>query len=98
MNRWPQSFGSLVRFEGLPGEFSQLLELGEPAIRYLTEIVHRRPRQWYEDVDRLHQILQSHGPEVLRRAMEEGLKQQIYGAFYVERSLQPGLSFPQVAQ
>src|SRR5207244_1084367 len=45
----------------------QLLELGEPAIRYLTEIVHRRPRQWYEDVDRLHAILQSHGPEVLRR-------------------------------
>ena len=76
----------------------QLLELGEPAIRYLTEIVHRRPRQWYEDVDRLHQILQSHGPEVLRRAMEEGLKQQIYGAFYVERALQPGLSFPQVVQ
>jgi hypothetical protein len=72
----------------------QLLELGEPAIRYLTEIVHRRPRQWFEDVDRLHQILQSHGPEVLRRAMEEGLKQQIFGAFYVERSLQPGLSFP----
>jgi transposase len=71
----------------------QLLELGEPAMRYLTEIVHRRPRQWFEDVDRLHQILQSHGPEVLRRAMEEGLKQQIFGAFYVERSLQPGLSF-----
>jgi len=72
----------------------QLLELGEPAIRYLTEIVHRRPRQWFEDVDRLHQILQSHGPDVLRRAMEEGLKQQIFGAFYVERSLQPGFSFP----
>jgi transposase len=72
----------------------QLLELGEPAIRYLTEIVHRRPRQWFEDVDRLHQILQSHGPDVLRRAMEEGVKQQIFGAFYVERSLQPGLSFP----
>jgi transposase len=76
----------------------QLLELGEPAIRYLTEIVHRRPRQWFEDVDRLHQILQRHGPEVLRRAMEEGLKQQIFGAVYVERSLQPGLSFPEVVQ
>jgi len=76
----------------------QLLELGEPAIRYLTEIVHRRPRQWFEDVDRLHQLLQSHGPEVLRRAMEEGLKQQIFSAFYVERSLQPGLSFPQGVQ
>jgi len=76
----------------------QLLELGEPAIRYLTEIVHRRPRQWFEDVDRLHQILQSHGPDVLRRAMEEGLKQQMFGAFYVERCLQPELSFSQVAQ
>src|SRR6202167_100348 len=76
----------------------QLLELGEPAIRYLTEIVHRRPRQWFEDVDRLHQILQSHGPEVLRRAMEEGLKQEFCGAFYVERALQPGLSFPQGVQ
>jgi transposase len=76
----------------------QLLELGEPAIRYLTEIVHRRPRHWFEDVDRLHQILQAHGPEVLRRAMEEALKQQTFGAFYVERFLQAELSFPQVVQ
>jgi transposase len=76
----------------------QLLELGEPAIRYLTEIVHRRPRQWFEEVDRLHRILQSHGPEVLRRAMEEGLQQQIYGAFFIERSLQAELSFSQVVQ
>jgi transposase len=76
----------------------QLLELGEPAIRYLTEIVHRRPQAWFQDVDRLHQILQSHGPEVLRRALEEGLKEQIFGAFYVERFLQEELSFPQVVQ
>src|SRR5215468_1088209 len=79
-------------------ERQQLLELGEPAIRYLTEIVHRRPRAWFQDIDRLHQILQSHGPEVLRRAMEEGLKQQIFGAFFVERSLQAGLSFSQGVQ
>jgi transposase len=76
----------------------QLLELGEPAIRYLTEIVHRRPRQWFEDVDRLHAILQNHGPAVLRRAMEAGLKEQIFGASYVERSLQQGLSFPEAIQ
>ncbi|MBV9481492.1 MAG: hypothetical protein JO249_12180 [Acidobacteria bacterium] len=74
----------------------QLLEL--PALLYLTEIVHRRPRQWFEDVDRLHQILQSHGPEVLRRAIVEGLKQQIYGAFFVERALQGELSFSEVVQ
>jgi transposase len=76
----------------------QLLELGEPALLYLTEIVHRRPREWFADVDRLHQLLQSHGPEVLRRAIEEGLKQQIYGAFFIERALQAELSFSQVVQ
>jgi hypothetical protein len=76
----------------------QLLELGEPAIRYLTEIVHRRPRQWFDDVDRLHEILQLHGADVLRRAMEEGLKEQIFGALYVERSLQQGLNFLEVVQ
>jgi transposase len=76
----------------------QLLELGEPAIRYLTEIVHRQPRTWFDDVDRLHRILQSHGPEILRRAMEEGLKQHIFGAFFVEQSLQQNLDFPQVVQ
>ena len=76
----------------------QLLELGEPALLYLTEIVHRRPREWFHDVDRLHQLLQCHGPEVLRRAIEEGLKQQIYGAFFIERALQSELSFSQVAR
>jgi transposase len=76
----------------------QLLELGEPALLYLTEIVHRRPREWFADVDRLHQLLQSHGPEVLRRAIEEGLKQQIYGAFFIERALQAELSFSQAVQ
>jgi hypothetical protein len=75
-----------------------LLELGEPAIRYLTEIVHRRPRQWFQDVDRLHAILQSHGPEVLRRALEAGLQAQVFSALYVERCLQPGLIFPEAVQ
>ena len=71
----------------------QLLELGEPAFRYLTEIVHRRPRQWYYDVDRLHDILQSHGAEVLRRAMEQELQEQVFSAVYIERFLQRSLVF-----
>src|SRR5207244_4391668 len=57
-----------------------------------------RPRLCFEEVYGLHQILGSRGPEVLRRAMEEGLKEQIFGAFYVERSLQAGLSFSPVVQ
>src|SRR5258707_3198231 len=76
----------------------QLLELGEPAFHYLTEIVHRRPREWFNDVDRLHDILQSHGPEVLRRAMEEGIKEQGFSASSVERFLQRSLIFQEVIQ
>ena len=74
----------------------QLLELGEPALLYLTEIVHRRPRQWFYDVDRLHDILQSQGPEVLRRALQEGLKEQVFSATYIERFLQRSLVFQEV--
>ena len=74
----------------------QLLELGEPAIRYLTELVHRRPRGWWVDVDRLHNILQSHGPEVLREAMEEGLKEQRFDVSFVEQKLQWKLHFSEV--
>ena len=71
----------------------QLLDLGEPALRYLTEIVHRRPGQWLGEVDRLHEVLQRHGPEVLRRAMAEGLKEEIFSAAYVESFLQHSLLF-----
>ena len=70
-----------------------MLDLGEPAFRYLTEIVHRRPRQWVGEVDRLHEILQRHGPEVVRRAMEEGLREEVFSASYVERFLQHPLIF-----
>src|SRR5260370_21329259 len=45
----------------------QLLELGVPAIRYLTEIVHRRPRQWDEHLVRLHPLLRTHSPRSLLR-------------------------------
>jgi transposase len=76
----------------------QLLELGEPAFQYLTEIVHRRPRQWFYDVDRLHDLLQSHGPEVLRRALEEGLQEQVFSATYIEHFLQRSLLFQEVIQ
>jgi transposase len=76
----------------------QLLELGEPAFVYLTEIVHRRPRQWFHDIDRLHDILQSHGQEVLRRAMEEGIQEQVFSSSYVELFLQRSLIFQEVIQ
>ena len=66
----------------------QLLDLGEPALDYLTEIVHRRPKDWIRDVDQLHDLLQLHGPDRLRSAFEHGLSVQVFGARHIERALQ----------
>lgn len=65
----------------------QLLDLGEPALAYLTEIVHRRPKDWIRDVDHLHDLLQTHGPDRLRGAFEHGLRVQVFGAPHIERAL-----------
>jgi transposase len=66
----------------------QLLELGEPALAYLTEVVHRRPRAWVSEVEGLHALLQRHGPELLRAAFEHALAQETYGTEYVAHYLQ----------
>jgi hypothetical protein len=69
----------------------QLLDLGAPALAYLTEIVHRRPKRWVRDVDRLHELLQLFGAEPLRRAFEEGLQTQVFSAQEIERILDASL-------
>ena len=76
----------------------QILDLGAPALAYVTEIVHRRPKHWIQDIDRLHDILQVHGPDILRRAMEDGLRTQLFGATYVERTLQGSILFEETIQ
>lgn len=52
----------------------QLLELGPPAERVLTELVHVRSRRWPDDVERLHELLQSCGSDALREAFREGAR------------------------
>jgi len=74
----------------------QLLDLGAPVFRYLTEIVHRRPKGWISEVDRLYDILQRHGSEVLLQAVEQGLQDQVFSAAYVEQLLQRSLVFEEV--
>lgn len=66
----------------------QLLDLGEPALAYLTEIVHRPPKEWIRDVDRLHDLLQAHGPDRLRCAFQQGLAVQTFGSHYGARLLE----------
>lgn len=64
-----------------------LLELGQAAFDYITEIVHRRPRAWIGDIDRLHDLLQQHGADKLRRAFELSLEHKTFGAEYVTHFL-----------
>jgi transposase len=64
-----------------------LLGLGREALEYLTELTHRRPRVWVRDVDRLHELLQTHGDDALRAAFVRGLAERAIGAEYIAHYL-----------
>jgi len=52
-----------------------LFETGEATVCFLTEITHRNPKGWADDVDRLHALLQKCGVQALYRAIELALAQ-----------------------
>ena len=64
-----------------------LLDVGQEALEYLTEITHRRPRAWASEVEQLHEFLQRHGPEALRRAFGQAIAAGVFGVEYVSRYL-----------
>jgi transposase len=70
-------------------ERQHLLELGPVAHAYLTELTHRRPRVWVRDVERLHALLQLHGPTATRAAFARGLQARVFGAEYIAHYLAP---------
>jgi hypothetical protein len=63
------------------------LGLGSETHKYLTELVHRRPRIWISDVERLHELLQSRGEQALPIALRQALGDRLYGAEYVRHYL-----------
>src|SRR5215472_9436429 len=67
----------------------QLLRLGAVAAHYLTELVHRRPKIWTDDVELLFEMLQTHGEDRLVAAFERALAENVFGAEYVARLLSP---------
>jgi transposase len=74
-----------------------LLEIGREALEYLTELTHRRPRVWIRDVERLHDLLQRHGTEVLRVAFARGLAERAIGAEYIAHYLRSAPPAPPAA-
>jgi len=76
-----------------------LFECGEAAVRFLTELVHRSPQGWAAEVDQLHELLQSVGPESMERAFRAALDVGTVSVELVARLLgrrRPQLAWPQV--
>jgi hypothetical protein len=71
-----------------------LLALGPSALSYLTELIHRRPRIWVRDVERLHGWLSTYGPDALRVAFARGLEEQVIGAEYIGHYLAASVTIP----
>lgn len=68
-----------------------LTRLGEHAVAYITELVHRRPKIWIRDIDRMHDMLERHSDDAMRGAFERGLVERGFGAEYIAHYLtQPG--------
>jgi hypothetical protein len=64
-----------------------LLGLGDEVLAYITELVHRRPKIWYRDVDELHDLLEAHGDIALRLAFVRGLAERNFGHEYIAHYL-----------
>src|SRR5436190_12545332 len=71
-----------------------LLALGRPALEYLTELTHRRPRIWVRDVERLHGLLATYGEDAMRLAFARGLAEQAIGAEYIAHYLADTVATP----
>jgi transposase len=67
-----------------------LLELGVEAEQFLTEVVHRRPRTWKGDVERLFDALVGHGPTAIVEAMRVATERGLFGAEWVVEAISTG--------
>jgi len=64
-----------------------LFDTGEAAVYFLTEVVHRRPRSWSNDIEALHDLLQKHGGEAINRAFRAAVDVGKFEVGYVARCL-----------
>lgn len=65
-----------------------LLDTGQAAMDFLTELIHRKPKSWFSDVDRLHQLLQQHNAGPMDAAFREAVRQNRFTAAAIERILE----------
>ena len=63
-----------------------LLETGKASLIYLTEILYNR-KSWIAEVDRLHVLLQRHGPIAMDSAFQEAVQAGVFSCDFVEQCL-----------
>jgi transposase len=71
-----------------------LLDTGAAASDYLTEIIHRRPNNWFREVDMLHDLLQRYGSASLNEALVRAVDARTFGVEYVSHFLSQPTLFP----
>jgi len=64
-----------------------LFETGEAAVLFIAELVHRSPRLWSNDVEQLHDLLQSVGPEAMDRSFRAALDVNSISVDFIARAL-----------
>jgi transposase len=64
-----------------------LADLCPAATWYMTELRHKRPELWREDVDRIFKLLEEHGEARVRDALVEAARVATVGAEYLEALL-----------
>jgi len=64
-----------------------LIDLCPAAEWTVTEIRHRRPNDWVEQVDQLYALLEAHGEDALKRAFARAARESAAGAEYVQAIL-----------
>ena len=64
-----------------------IFELGDIALIFFDELVHRHPKTWFRDVDQLHDLLQLHGPGLLRLALHGAVAARTFSGQAVAEQL-----------
>jgi hypothetical protein len=65
----------------------QVLQLGPSALELLTHITHREPRQSSVRVEQLFELLEQYGDEVLRKAIDLAVANQVLSVAGVRRGV-----------
>lgn len=64
-----------------------ILDLGDIAMVFVSELVHRNPKDWWRHVDRLHDLLQFHGDGMLVLALHMAVAEERFFADAVHEHL-----------